>query len=309
MTKVAILIGFYYKVCEKEHQMPSIMLDLYRAYKYAKHIECDKILVVTDYIDMLEYNHDKIFRMIIRGDIEEDFLLFQDMLKNSKLILPDSADELLNAIKDMSNESRMIFFYYSGHSILGNIVIPPPYNSVDKSIKYINCSRIMLNSILYNITSNITPRSNKIQTFLILDCCSSTDCNLAFSLKSITGDSNIKGDSNIITHNIDAQYYGSNDIVSISPTDLYDYTYTTISTEGSSFSIILFKLLYNSKIKTLPDVYNNININTSINIKSSHPRWINNNILIWSWMRSSCKLCIYYDCIRHTIKINDYKMY
>lgn len=279
--KTAIIIGFHYKYAKKEYQMPNILIDVYRAYKHAINIECDNIIVITDHINIQEYQNENIYRLIINGDLDKNFISFDTLISNN-LLISTNINAILEYIKENTLKSRLIYIYYSGHSILGNAIIP----ANDKTISYKDYDRFMFSSII-----SIFPKTVN-QIFFILDCCSSTGLNLGFIILN-----------NIITYNPDIQYYDRYDIICISSTDIYKES--IISHRGSIFTEIFFKEF--KECKTLHDIYDKMSTyDIHISIRANIPRWLNKNIPIWAWIRSPHKLYTYYNPIKHTIVLHKF---
>lgn len=290
MKKIAIIIAFYYKGCEEIYHMSAIMLDVYRAYRHAKLIGVDEILFICDNTEIQSYNHN-ILRLIINGEIGDDFLQFdKEITQKYKVIKPKECSDMIDALQNIGREANRIFFYYSGHAISGNAIIPPYNNS-----PYNACQRIMINRL---IIASLKFAKPSVQTAVILDCCNSTGLNLAFNI--------IYNSKYIISYNYGAEYY-KGVILCISSTMNDEYAY--MIQDGSKFSMYIFNILPEvNKISLLykelyKELYQDLEKHISLNITCTHSRYLSDMVPIWAWLRTKTSLSTYYNPITHTINI------
>ena len=282
MSRTAILIGFYYKGCEEIYHMPAILLDLYRVYRHVKRIGITDIIFICDTTEIESYNQ-HILRLIIEGTIGEDFLHFNEIMsKQHTLIIPKTVEDVFSVVHSINSNVRKIFLYYGGHAISGDAII-----SIPDILLYEDLPRIMINVLITRLLKKLDTRTHA-QAFIILDCCNSNGLNLAFSMEH-----------NQISHNYDCGKYNA-DIVCLSPTNMDEYA--IMKQEGSDFTISLFDNLKNSL--TIRELWISlVDDDSTINIRSTHPRYLNKNVPIWAWVRYNTHLSIYYDPIEHSIII------
>lgn len=241
--KVAIIMAFNYALCHGiYHQFPATIADIYLSYNWARHIKCNPILIVTDNTEKAITK--QILDLVVEGEIDSEIESFYR--KNINIHHYINIDIFEKTIKEITEDASRIFFYYSGHGIYGDLILPN-YNHNAGYIKSVGVQRISIEDILLPIIQNSLLTS---QIVLIFDSCESSNANLPFEW--IKNRFVFKG-----THTYGV--YGGREIISISSSAKGSYA----SHDGSHFTTHLFNLWKNRNginIKTLLDELNKINI-------------------------------------------------
>lgn len=329
MSKIALILGFSYALIPpgsvEDYKLPGILVDLYLAYRWAKTIKCDKILVITDFIP--ENMGKVILNAIINGDIDSNINFFVDNLKkNKELIIFSTINNLRDLIVKTCSYGTHLYFYYSGHSKDGYILIPK-YKHLATYLKKSDedpFHRVKLETIIGpGIDSLKTPG----EVLIILDCCNSDNFMLPYELQIYVASSqnglpthindkatvaqilrtrtpDIDIYSKYTMHDI-TQYPGHGDrrVICISSSGIFSNAYSEHG--GSNFTIHLFKLLAEKDIVRLESLVFLLSVKLldisgiRTTVRSSHP----NLLQIQPWMRNSGGVSVYYSNIKKVFTI------
>ena len=266
-----IIIGFSYSSKYEDKTRPfldGIIIDLYLCYRYVKELtDKSNIIVITDQTTNVNSTN----KNIIFDETDNiNVLKFIDELHNNKILhLYTSKSELLSLLNKKLNGSKNIFFYYTGHSYSGNILLPKMNDMI--CYNYLKEEDTILNFLeLRNI---ICSNSNvNAEIFIILDCCNSNGLELPYKLSDGVYRLNFKKEGG----------YPLQKIVCFSST--YIDENSIILKNGSIFTKLLFD---NIKIyRKIQDLLKIIvleclkDFDQNANVYSSYP----NIKMIWRWL-------------------------
>lgn len=299
--KSVILIGFQYGDFEsnKVHivnslYLPGILVDLYQVYLFAKRMNPDKIIVITD-IEK-DSKTDLLLKAIVESIVDSDILTFIETIKESNSYYYYNDQSVL--IKTITNEtylSDQLFLYYTGHAKEGYILLP-------------NEQRIKMTDLRDIIISSLKPSS---EIFIVMDCCNGTGMELPFRFIHTTN----KIDFDEIINNRRYQQFRyqlqhtpnpiftKQKIICISSTSNNEDSITTKN--GSLFTQSLFRHFKSTRLLAELLCYIskeclNTNLQT-VTIYSSYPDLYH----LWPWLFSSYTYSIHFDSMSNTIILND----
>ncbi len=323
MSKIAIIIGFSYSLTSEEYKLPGVLVDLYLAYKWAKKINCTKIIVITDYLP--EYMGKVILNAIINGEIDSDINFFIETIKkNKELHIFSTVDAVSSLIADACKNSNYMYIYYSGHSKDGYLLVPK-YKHL---ATYVNKNPMDdFNNVKIDTLFKSAIHASDIDSeiLIILDCCNSDNFMLPYELQTyivknnqythLNDKENVKKIIANDINNLDvhskytmgniANYSGYNNrkVICISSSGMFSDAYSEHG--GSNFTIEFFKIFnyddiyrFDSIIMMLAIKLINIS-NIMPSMRSSHPNTLN----IQPWMRCSKNISINYDNIRNVFSV------
>ncbi len=143
--KVCIIIGFNYNNQINDDKskdrtfLPGIIVDLYQAYKLAKQMKSDKIIIITDIIK--DSNTKYLMNAMIKATVDANILTFIEQIKKEGIYYCYINNiNLIDLVLSVINDCDKLFFYYTGHMIDGNILFP--HNNIGVSL----VKRSLLNS-------------------------------------------------------------------------------------------------------------------------------------------------------------------
>lgn len=250
MNKLAIIIAFEYK---NNEFLPGAIIDLYIAYKNLCNYKYNTVI----YTDIANVSKD----FILNDNVDEGIYDF------IKKIIPfnGSNEELLTSIKNHCDNIKNIFFYFSGHSDLNNIILPN-----DDTISFCNIQNLLKNKRIISV----------------FDCCNCDGLKLPFILEN--------NEFSVVKRDFDCP---KSQIIVFTSSNSHGAALT--SHTGSYFTIAFFDylkklsvpyhdigenlILYN---RNLQRMCNNLSINTykgdivKINLHSSHVI----DPVLWNWV-------------------------
>lgn len=117
---VAVIAGFQYK----EHRfLNGYLLDLFRAYQYAKSINCSQIVILTD--------DDPAYPETIASHVQDDNItleiynfLWVPIDTDYQVIRALSKDDVIHHLARTRSPDQKIFFYYTGHGCSQGLECP-----------------------------------------------------------------------------------------------------------------------------------------------------------------------------------------
>lgn len=238
--KTVIIIGFDYRGTKT---LPGIPIDLYYVYNTILKIKPDKVKVITDIVS--DYDPLELIEAIIDEIANNDIYNFIKVLKERRQYeLYNSLESFKNIIKETINESDQIFFYYSGHSKNGDLLLPSIQNGWSGSLNHSNkddsynhlsrngcSSRVGINEIKQLVIDGSKTNSD---IFFVFDCCDFTGLDLPFILRK--GRFYLNRDCNVNEHTFNTQ-----NILCIGSTLPHEISGAT--GKGSLFTSSLCKLL------------------------------------------------------------------
>jgi len=186
---LGIIIGFSYINGLPEKAIPSVIIDIHRAYKFMKditNIPSDSILILTDMDKQIL--PPGISEWVAEGIVDLDIMDF--MTTEPKYHAIVSYEEIIDNITLKLSEKKYtkIILYYSGHGSNGKLDLP---NKSHISIQKIR-ELFLFNSYYYSEKGSepdngISMISDSIlqnyrDVFIILDCCNGSDLDLPFYL-------------------------------------------------------------------------------------------------------------------------------
>ena len=298
--RVALLIIFsYIDSLEDEFRwrLPGVEVDLYQYYKFAKKMNADKILVITDISD--DYKVSDMSHTISKGIVDVSILKIISKIKkeNNYWYYTHKAD-MESKIWDQISDATELFIYYTGHGSKNRIVLP----NINKLFSYDGESaendgesaendEIMFYDADLFMIDILTRIKNRAEILMIMDCCQITGMKLPFKMKD-----------GMYYTNKDCDYTQHNIICFTS--SLYDENSITV-THGSVFSRSLYKILnnydiYNYKYRSIGHILNalkrdSIKINNYVSALNVETEYINcptSNVyssypdlkMLWTWV-------------------------
>lgn len=262
MEKIALIISFEYY---SGSYLPGAIVDIYRIYSTICNIGYDKITIITDCnpTDRMLYDY-----TTKNTDVDVEIYSIRSALtkfKNKKQLM-DAMEEVLTCSKG--------FFYYSGHSMGGKLLLPDDEAIYDYE--------------LLDIISNVKDSTH--ETMLIFDCCHGTNFLLPY-----------KYDNNGVYHLVDSvRVYMPHRVISLCSSNSDQQSFSDIS--GSDLTKSIVKNLSKLSIK---DIMRSVTFDvTSVSksnpvIYSTYP----NIHYIFPWVIYNTKLTILIDRYNNDIKI------
>lgn len=277
--KISVLIGFQYKY---PVFLPGILVDLYQAYKQAIKMRSDKILIITD-IDE-DVKTEILMKAIVDEIVDADILTFIETIKIQKYHkLYDNLQGMLENIAEQSYGESSMFFYYTGHSRNGDLILPDDAKIKKTDVRDLLCTCVKKDGDI----------------FIVMDCCYGSGLRLPFRM---TLNQNREGIYKL--NKEEKVIFTSQRIICLSASSS-DETSITNHT-GSLFTRALFSVL-KLKIRSLTELLykvNNICLTKhrqTLSIYSSYP----NIFVIWGWIYGQDKYEVCLDTVYNTLIIYD----
>lgn len=262
MEKIALIVSFEY---EGGSYLPGAIIDIYRIYYLIHNMGYDKITIITDSNptdrELYEYTTKN-------TDVDVEIYSMRNVLTkyvNKKQVI-DAMEEVLTCPKG--------FFYYSGHSMGGKLLLP-------------TSNDIIYDYELLDIISQV--KNENHETMIIFDCCHGTNFLLPYRY------------DNGAYHLVDSvRVYMPHRVLSICSSTLSQQSFSDIS--GSDLTKSLVKNISTLSIK---DIMKSITFDvTSVSksnpvIYSTYP----NMHYIFPWVIYNTKLTIVIDKYNNDISI------
>ena len=267
-----IIIGLSYNKSDKLTDrpfIPGIVIDIYHAYKYVKSLIINNnILIITDII--YDININDLRESITNSTVDVEILHFISEIKNMGYLKDYTSNvQIFKQIKRVVNKRKRIFFYYTGHAVNGNILLPLANEEVCYKYEQTTDSIITFSSIR-DALSRDSARNSKILT--ILDCCNANGLDLPYKLINKVYRLTLKSD----------KVYPSQKLICFSATMIDESSIA--SKNGSIFSYIFFKNLqeYRNIADLLLFVSNECSkkYDQTVTVHASYP----NLKMIWRWL-------------------------
>ncbi|HLX53950.1 MAG TPA: hypothetical protein VKR58_08410, partial [Aquella sp.] len=175
----AIILAFSYNknnLDTNRQHLPGILIDIYYAYSHVRQLT-DEIVVITDLI--MEGDISELKNSIVNSRVSIDILNLIDRLRISNCLYEyTNKSSLISILKRLCHRKKHIFFYYTGHSLHGNILLP----TMNEYICY-NSDHPTDFTISFLILRDIFSLANSTaQICVVLDCCGSRGLELPFVL-------------------------------------------------------------------------------------------------------------------------------
>lgn len=200
MEKIALIVSFEYYTGS---YLPGAIVDIYRIYSMISELGYDKITIITDCnpTDRMLYDY-----TTKNTDVDVEIYSMRSNLtkyKNKKQLM-DAMEEVLTCSKG--------FFYYSGHSMGGKLLLPD--------------NEVIHDYELLGIISSV--KNTNHETMLIFDCCHGTNFLLPY-----------KYDNNGAYHLVDSvRVYMPHRVLSICSSEGNQQSFSEISGSDLTKSIV-----------------------------------------------------------------------
>ena len=268
-----VIIGFSYTKVDKytdRPYLPGILIDMYHAYTYSSNllIEGGSIIIITDLI--IDSSIGEIRGSIVNSVVDLEAIHFiSNMRRLGYLKDYTCKTQVIDDIVRICSKKKKIFFYYTGHSSNGNILLPLMndvicyrYDTPDDSIINFSLIRDILRGCTYK----------NAEIFVILDCCNANGLELPYKLMNKVYRLTSKSDKE----------YPLQKFICFSSTTIDEFSIA--SKHGSIFSYFFFKKLsdYRDISKLLHIVSEECysKYDQTATVHSSYP----NLKMVWRWM-------------------------
>jgi hypothetical protein len=269
--KVCVCMGFQYQTpanidingVDNSLYLPGIYVDLYQAYCFAKKMKPDKIVVLTD----IEEDSNLVLstKAISEGIIDADILNFIYTLKeNGTYAKYEGVSSMISLITEYIYGADELFFYYTGHSENGTIILPINVDLASTELTHVGLSRCDSIRIidLRDLITTSTKRSAQI--FIVMDCCNGNGLGLPFRLRPngvISTSSKVLRSPSLMAAEYKWKYqnddslerkFPGQEIICMSSATENEFSVTTRS--GSIFTRSVFKYLEIYRISKISDL-------------------------------------------------------
>lgn len=263
MEKIALIVSFEYS---DSSYLPGAIIDIYRIYYMLYNMGYDKITIITDSNPTDRELYDYTTK---NKDVDVEIYGMRNMLtkyKDKKQVI-EAMDEVLTSSKG--------FFYYSGHSLGGKLILPENNTICDYEI--------------LDIMSKV--KNNTYETMIIFDCCHGSNFLLPY-----------KYDNNGVYHLVDSvRVYMPHKVISICSSMSSQQSFSDISGSDLTKSIVknLDKLSIKSIMRNITFDVTSVSKSNPV-IYSTYP----NMHYIFPWVIYNTKLTIFIDKYNNDINIS-----